>query len=61
MWRRDGDNAHTLRITRRGRQATRVDEAHDPMTGVIIDEITRVSVDGVAEALRRIEAYAGRN
>jgi hypothetical protein len=28
VWRRDGDNAHTLRITRRGRQAIRVgDEA----------------------------------
>ena len=26
VWRRDGDNAHTLRITRRGRQAIRVDE-----------------------------------
>jgi hypothetical protein len=26
MWRRDGDNAHTLRITRRGRQATRDDD-----------------------------------
>jgi hypothetical protein len=25
VWRRDGDNAHTLRITRRGRQAIRVD------------------------------------
>jgi len=27
VWRRDGDNAHTLRITRRGRQAIRVDDA----------------------------------
>jgi hypothetical protein len=26
VWRRDGDNAHTLRITRRGRQAIRVDD-----------------------------------
>jgi hypothetical protein len=26
VWRRDGDNVHTLRITRRGRQAIRVDE-----------------------------------
>ncbi len=26
VWRRDGDNAHTVRITRRGRQAIRVDE-----------------------------------
>ena len=26
VWRRDGDNAHTLRITRRGRQAIRADE-----------------------------------
>jgi len=26
VWRRDGDNARTLRITRRGRQATRADE-----------------------------------
>jgi hypothetical protein len=26
VWHRDGDNAHTLRITRRGRQAIRVDE-----------------------------------
>ena len=26
VWRRDGDNAHTLRITRGGRQAIRVDE-----------------------------------
>jgi hypothetical protein len=26
VWRRDGDNAHTLRITRQGRQAIRVDE-----------------------------------
>jgi hypothetical protein len=26
VWRRDGDNAHTLRITRRGRQAIRIDE-----------------------------------
>ena len=26
VWRRDGDNAHTLRITRRGRQAIRGDE-----------------------------------
>jgi hypothetical protein len=26
VWRRDGDNAHTLRITRRGRQAIRVDK-----------------------------------
>ena len=25
VWRRDGDNAHTLRITRGGRQAIRVD------------------------------------
>jgi hypothetical protein len=25
VWRRDGDKAHTLRITRRGRQAIRVD------------------------------------
>jgi hypothetical protein len=27
VWRRDGDNAQTLRITRRGRQAIRGDEA----------------------------------
>jgi hypothetical protein len=27
VWRRDGDNAHTLRITRRGLQAIRDDEA----------------------------------
>ena len=26
VWRRDGDNAHTLRITRRGREAIRADE-----------------------------------
>jgi hypothetical protein len=26
VWRRDGDKAHTLRITRRGRQAIRVDQ-----------------------------------
>jgi hypothetical protein len=26
VWRRDGDNAHTLRITRRGRQAIQIDE-----------------------------------
>ena len=26
VWRRDGDNAHTLRITRRGRQAIRLDD-----------------------------------
>ena len=26
MWRRDGDNARTLRITRRGRQAIRANE-----------------------------------
>jgi hypothetical protein len=26
VWRRDGDNAHTLRITRRGRQAIRIDD-----------------------------------
>jgi Protein of unknown function (DUF3489) len=26
VWRRDGDNAHTLRITRRGRQSIRADE-----------------------------------
>jgi hypothetical protein len=26
VWRRDGDNARTLRITRRGRQAIRVDD-----------------------------------
>jgi hypothetical protein len=26
VWRRDGDNAHTLRITGQGRQAIRVDE-----------------------------------
>jgi hypothetical protein len=26
VWRRDGDNAHTLRFTRRGRQAIRVDD-----------------------------------
>ena len=26
VWRRDGDNAHTLRITRRGRQVIRFDE-----------------------------------
>jgi Protein of unknown function (DUF3489) len=26
VWRRDGDNAHTLRITKRGLQAIRVDE-----------------------------------
>jgi Protein of unknown function (DUF3489) len=26
VWRRDGGNAHTLRITRRGRQAIRVDD-----------------------------------
>jgi hypothetical protein len=26
VWRRDGDKAHTLRITKRGPQATRVDE-----------------------------------
>jgi len=26
VWRRDGDNAHTLRITRGGRQAIRIDE-----------------------------------
>jgi hypothetical protein len=27
VWRRDGDNAHTLRITKRGLQAIRDDEA----------------------------------
>jgi hypothetical protein len=27
VWRRDGDDAHTLRITKRGLQAIRVDEA----------------------------------
>ena len=26
VWRRDGDNAHTLRITKRGLQAIRVDD-----------------------------------
>jgi hypothetical protein len=26
VWRRDGDNAHMLRITRRGRQAIRTDD-----------------------------------
>ena len=26
VWRRDGNNAHTLRITRRGRQAIRLDQ-----------------------------------
>jgi hypothetical protein len=26
VWRRDGDNAHTLRITRRGRQSIRADD-----------------------------------
>ena len=37
VWRRDGDNAHTLRITKRGLRAIRVD---DEVTAAAADERT---------------------
>jgi hypothetical protein len=38
VWRRDGDDAHTLRITRRGLQAIRVD---DEATSATTDELPK--------------------
>ena len=38
VWRRDGDNAHTLRITKRGLQAIRVG---DEATAATVDELPK--------------------
>jgi hypothetical protein len=45
VWRRDGDNAHTLRITKRGLQAIRDDEAAHGDAQNVVSAVREVNAE----------------
>ena len=57
VWRRDGDNAHTLRITRRGRQAIRVD---DEVIAAADDELPKKPPARSVKSRKKLALARGR-